>query len=207
MTNYLNFQYLIPYVQSLSDQIETARLLYEYENGRLYYGDELREKPGYTPLSWLDPYRNSADDTLQEILENILDAYQGDILSTVEIDLDEDGEKESLSVMRYAFNDISNIYQLGFLVRETDASILTGFDSYVYEDNVFFYLTKDEAGEELLKMMQLNNDFSCNVGDVTITGVTNTLVLSLAEWVEYMEKNDIKLLFSIQGEEMVFPQA
>ncbi len=201
----LDFQDLIPYVQSLSGWMENAQLLYECENDSLYYGDELEDEPRYAPLAFLAPYRNGGDDTLQDILESILDSFSGETLLTIEMDFDGVGEKESLSVMRYTSNGFC---RFALLVRKADASILTGFEFYTYferadrNQSASFYLTKDGAGKELLKLVLLQDDGAYYVSDVTPSGIGSALTMTIYEWKDYTEKTDAELLFYIQGTEL-----
>ncbi len=203
-----SFQHLIPYVQSLSDWMENAQLLYACEDGDLYHGDELGKAPRYTPLAFLDPYRNSGDDTLQDIFENVLDSYQAETLATMEMDLDGVGEKESLSVMRYIPYGID---RFDVLVRNADASILTSFNLDLSfeadgDRSASFYLVKDETGKESLKMVTLRSDGSYYVGDVTISGVGSPRAMTSAQWSDYTKKTDAELQFYIQGMGVYFPE-
>lgn len=206
-TRNLDLGNTIAYVQSLSGWMENAQLLYECENGILYYGNQLGDTPQYRPLCWLDEYRNSSNDTVQEIFGNILAAHQTEEVTTVDADIDADGEKESVSVVRYG----SDRNQFGILVRKADGIILAGYSVSTYLDmedldhNLYFYSLRDANGKEQMYMVEPYGNSSYSVNKVTLDGLKNIDMMSLSEWTEYMYKSNAKLLFHIQGVELYFP--
>ena len=209
----LEFYSLIPYVQSLSGWIENAQLLYECEreaNPRVRYGEALTETYCYTPLSFLDGYKESADDTLQDVLENILDSLNAEIVSVGEMDFDGDGTNEQLSMIRYV--DANGIYQRSALVvREADGGILTGMQihhDYVdetYGVESYVYRMKTENGYVLKRANRYRDSESLSVYDLTVDGAIYVNGMTMAEWLEYVETYDGELLFYFQGLEMYFP--
>ncbi len=209
----LEFYSLIPYVQSLSKWMENVQLLYECERTygpRIHYGDALSETPYYTPLSFLDRYKESADDTLQAILENILDSLNAETVSVGEMDFDGDGTNEQLSVIRYI--DSQGIYQRSSLVvREADGSILTGFDlHYDYADGPlsvgsYVYRFRTESGTILKRVRQITTSSTYDIYDLSVNGTEFVDGMSMTEWLDYVEAHDGELLFYFQGLEMYFP--
>ena len=208
----IDFGSLTPYVLTLSDWMENAQLLYECDNGTIYHGDTLGDTARYRPMCWLDEYRDSADDTLQDILENILASLGGETVSCGELDFDSDGDNETLSVVRYVDED--GIYQhSGLVVRQADGSILTaahihydyveetrGLGSYVYRVK-----TADGVALKMVRQWSVTEDF--NVYDVTTDGVVYNNGMTMGEWLEYRDAHDGKLLFYFQGTEMHFSDA
>lgn len=204
----VNLQEITTYVQLLSGWMENAQLLYEFEDESLYYGDKIGEEPRYKPLSWLDAYRNDADDSIEEILENLLASYQADTLTTVDIDLDGVDGKETLSVVRYVYSN--SYHRFALLVKKADGTILTCYYLYTHysgmnlNNSLYFYLLKDDSGKETLKMVKLSDD-GYDVDDVTIDGLKDFSPMTQSEWSEYMEKTGAEMLFYIQGLELYLP--
>ena len=198
---------MIAYTQSLMGWLENAQLLFECENGSLYYGDELGDTPRYTPLCWLDEYRNSPDDTLQEIVGNFLAAHQTEELATVAMDITGDGEKESVSLVRYG----SYYRQFGLLIKKADGTVLSGYSDRSYlgeeerEHNLYFYQLVDKQGKEQLLMVDAWTANKYYVDRVTLDGFRDIGVMTPNEWNAYMEETNSKLLFYVMDSEFYFP--
>lgn len=208
--NGISFGTLAPYVLTLSDWLEKAQLLYECDNGTIRYGDELGDTAQYQPLCWLDKYRDSDDDTLQDILENILASLNGETVSCGELDFDNDGDNETLSVVRYVDED--GIYQHSVLVvRKEDGSILTAAQihyDYVEETRElgsYVYRVKTENGYALKLISQSRYTEGLSVYDVSVDEKTYVDNVTTEEWLDYVEAHDGELLFYFQGLEMYFP--
>ena len=208
--NGISFGTLAPYVLTLSDWLENAQLLYECDNGVIRYGDELGDTAQYQPLCWLDKYRDSDDDTLQDILETILASLGGETVSCGEMDFDGDGDKETLSVVRYVDED--GIYQFSVLVvRKTDGSILTAAQihyDYVNETRgigSYVYWVKTENGYVLKRADRSPYTEGLSVYELSIDGMTYVDDMATEEWLDYVEAHDGELLFYFQGLEMYFP--
>ena len=205
----LDFTGLSSYAQSLSGWIENAQLLFECENGSLYYGDKLGQEPRYTPLSFLDPYRNSDNDTLQDILENVIASTGGETVPVGELDFDGDGVDERLSIVRYASQGV--FQRNALVVRETDDSILTAFEIHDdYLDNphpacTYVYRVKTD-NRTVLKSVQIYRESECSVYDLSIDGTVFVESTSLADWLDYVYTNDMECLFYFQGHEIYFPE-
>lgn len=208
--NGISFGTLAPYVLTLSDWLENAQLLYECDNGVIRYGDELGDTAQYQPLCWLDKYRDSDDDTLQDILETILASLGGETVSCGALDFDGDGDKETLSVVRYVDED--GIYQFSVLVvRKTDGSILTVAQihyDYVNETRgigSYVYWVKTENGYVLKRADLSPYSEGLSVYELSIDGMTYVDNMATEEWLDYVEAHDGELLFYFQGLEMHFP--
>lgn len=209
----LNFERLIPYVETLSAYLEDAVLLYEMENGSCYYGEDLGETPRYVPLSWLDAYRDNEDDSLQDILENMIASYGGDSIKVGRLDVDGDGQQDSLFAVRY-WTDTR--YRCCLVVRDGDGRILTGFDIYSYVNDEYFadalnnytsyvYCVMGPDDREQLKLVEMQRDGVCYVYDLAISGSKYFGTMKMTEWIDYTEENVATLLFHIQNRELYFP--
>ena len=208
--NGISFGTLAPYVLTLSDWLENAQLLYECDNGTIHYGDELGDAAQYQPLCWLDKYRDSDDDTLQDILETILASLGGETVSCGEMDFDNDGDNETLSVLRYVDED--GIYQHNVLVvRKADGSILTAAQihyDYVNETRglgSYVYWVRTENGYVLKRADRSPYTEGLSVYELSIDGMTYVDDMATEEWLDYVEAHDGELLFYFQGLEMYFP--
>ena len=204
--NNLDVGDVISYVSSLSGWLEDAQLLFGCEKGSLYYGDEIGNTPRYTPLCWLDEYRESEQDTVNDVYENILASFGIENMATVSIDLNQDGEKEAVSVVRYGSLD-----RVGIVIRKADNILLNAFRVYTYLDvedlnhNLYFYLLKDTNGKEQLLMVEPYGNGSYNVAKVMLDGLVDVAMMTLAEWTAYMDETSAELLFYINGLQMYFP--
>ena len=207
--NGISFGTLAPYVLTLSDWLENAQLLYECDNGTIRHGDALGVAAQYRPMCWLDEYRDSAADTVQNLLENILASLGGETVSCGALDFDNDGNKETLSVVRYV--DENGIYQHSVLVvRKADGSILTAAQiHYDYVDQTrgigsYVYWVKTENGYALKRADLSPYSEGVSVYDVTTDGMVYIDRMTMNEWVEYRNAHDSELLFYFQGLEMHF---
>ena len=206
--NGISFGTLAPYVLTLSDWLENAQLLYECDNGTIRYGADVTAQ--YQPLCWLDKYRDSDDDTLQDILETILASLGGETVSCGEMDFDNDGDNETLSVLRYVDED--GIYQHNVLVvRKADGSILTAAQihyDYVNETRglgSYVYWVRTENGYVLKRADRSPYTEGLSVYELSIDGMTYVDDMATEEWLDYVEAHDGELLFYFQGLEMYFP--
>lgn len=205
--NNLDVGDVISYVSSLSGWLEDAQLLFGCEKGSLYYGDEIGNTPRYTPLCWLDEYRASEQDTVNDVYENILASFDIENMATVSIDLNQDGEKEAVSVVRYG----GSLDRVGIVIRKADNILLNAFRIYTYLDvedlnhNLYFYLLKDTNGKEQLLMVEPYGNGSYNVAKVMLDGLVDVAMMTLAEWTAYMDETSAELLFYINGLQMYFP--
>ena len=206
--NNLDVGDVISYVSSLSGWLEDAQLLFGCEKGSLYYGDEIGNTPRYTPLCWLDEYRESADDTLQDILETILASLNGDIVSIGDIDFNHDGQLDSLFVFGYTYGSL-DMYNTCLLVKEADGTILTGFHiSTSYSDSgttVYLYRVTDDQGKERLQEVTRFADGTCHVSDLSMEREEGYRSMTMAEWLDHVEKTGAKLICYMQGMELHFP--
>lgn len=206
--NNLDVGDVISYVSSLSGWLEDAQLLFGCEKGSLYYGDEIGNTPRYTPLCWLDEYRESADDTLQDILENIIASLNGDIVSIGDIDFNHDGQLDSLFVFGYTYGSL-DMYNTCLLVKEADGTILTGFHiSTSYSDSgttVYLYRVTDDQGKERLQEVTRFADGTCHVSDLSMESEEGYRSMTMAEWLDHVEKTGAKLICYMQGMELYFP--
>ncbi len=206
VVDYRSLEYLITYVQSLSGWMEKAQLLFECDNGSLFYGDDLGDTPRYQPLCWLEEYRESEQDTLNDVCENVLASFGVENMATVNVDLNQDGEKEVVSVVRYGSLD-----RVGIVIRKADNILLNAFRIYTYLDvedlnhNLYFYLLKDTNGKEQLLMVEPYGNGSYNVAKVMLDGLVDVATMTLAEWTAYMDETSAELLFYINGLQMYFP--
>ena len=206
--NNLDVGDVISYVSSLSGWLEDAQLLFGCEKGSLYYGDEIGNTPRYTPLCWLDEYRESDDDTLQDILENIIASLNGDIVSIGDIDFNHDGQLDSLFVFGYTYGSL-DMYNTCLLVKEADGTILTGFHiSTSYSDSgttVYLYRVTDDQGKERLQEVTRFADGTCHVSDLSMEIEEGYRSMTMAEWLDHVEKTGAKLICYMQGMELHFP--
>lgn len=205
--NNLDLGDVISYVSSLSGWLEEAQLLFECENGSLYYGEELGDTPRYTPLCWLDEYRNSADDSLQETLENVITSLNGDLVSIGDIDFNHDGQLDSLFVFGYTHGSL-DMYNACLLVKEADGTILTCFHIHTYYDTVdktvYLYRVTDENGKEQLYEMTLFSNGTCFISNLTKNEEEDYPDMKMDEWLDYAEKTGAKLICYLQGMELHF---
>ena len=207
VTDYLNLGDTITYVQSLSGWMEKAQLLFECDNGSLFYGDDLGDTPRYQPLCWFEEYRASEQDTVNDVYENILASFGIENMATVSIDLNQDSEKEAVSVVRYG----GSLDRVGIVIRKADNILLNAFRIYTYLDvedlnhNLYFYLLKDTNGKEQLLMVEPYGNGSYNVAKVMLDGLVDVAMMTLAEWTAYMDETSAELLFYINGLQVYFP--
>lgn len=206
-----SFDKFIPYVYALSNWMEDAQLLYSNDVGNLCYGDASGDTPEYRPLCWLDGYRNSEDDTLQNILENVLISLGGESISLGEMDFDGDGDVDKLSVLRYG--DPDSIFQYnGLILREADGTLLAGINiHYDYWDGTlgiatYVYRVTTESGTALKVVRQYADSYDreYSIYALSVDGMEYAESMSMDEWLEYAEAHDGKLLFYFQGSEVYF---
>ena len=204
--NGVDFSHLIPYYQSLSGYIKNARLLCEFENDNLYYADRLGDTPRYKPLGWLDGYRESENDTLQDILENIISATGGENVPLGKIDFDDDGQSDSLFALRYTWN---GSFCTCLLVRATDDTILSGLPVYRHyegiDKTVFLYRLTDSAESERLQRVTWFEEGTCYVDNLTLQGIENHLSTNKNGIHNYVQETDAALICYMQGNELYFP--
>ena len=192
------------YAHTLSGWLENAELLFELYDGAFCYKSEL-ETPRYVPLSWMDEYRNNDEDTYEQILEN----YLAEILDTFylvgEADLDGDGTREYLSVIRH-WNEFGNC-ELYLVARDGNGKQVAAFlydTEYVvtnYEELDFLYRIKTADGKDALKMVTLFTDGTCGMDDITLDGIRegSPAYMTPAEWLAYAEENQAEMLFYTEG--------
>ena len=205
--NNLELAEVISYASSLSDWLEKAVLLYECENGSLYYGDELGDTPRYTPMSWMDAYRTDEDETLQDVLENVLAFLGGNETPIGTIDFNEDGQADSLFVLDYTYGSFDRFC---LLVRAADDAILTTIPLHTHYNSVDImtelYRVTDSAGKERLQQVTLYMDGTCNVSDLSMEGASNYRSMTMTEWLSYVAKTSAKLICYMEGNELYFPE-
>ncbi len=202
------FQDVISYAESLSVPMENAQLLFECVDNDVYYGDELGDTPRYSPMWWLDEYREKKSDTIQDVCENILTEYQAEPMAKAELDMDGDSKKESVSVLRYS-SDYYDYPRFVLVWRNSDEAILSSYYIYAYlgvedlDHHVYFYSHTDENGQDKLQMLNITGS-NYYVYDMLISGKEDATTMTSSEWLAYREKTEAKLLFYIQGSELYF---
>ena len=201
--NNLELGEVISYVSSLSGWLEKATLLYECENGSLYYGDELGDTPRYTPLCWLDEYRTSADDTLQDILENVITSLNGTVTPIGKMDFDRDGQADSLSVLGYMNGSFSKFC---LLVRDAYGPILTSIPIHSYynsnDKTTYLYRVTDSTGVERLQQVTLFMDGTCNVSDLSMEGESGYRSMAMTEWLGEANKTGAEMIGYLDGKDL-----
>lgn len=204
--NNLELGEVISYVASLSGWLEKATLLYECENGSLYYGDELGDTPRYTPLCWLDEYRTSADDTLQDILENVITSLNGTVTPIGKMDFDRDGQADSLSVLGYMNGSFS---EFCLLVRDAYGPILTTVPIHSYynsnDKTTYLYRVTDSTGVERLQQVTLFMDGTCNVSDLSMEGESGYRSMAMTEWLGEADKTGAEMIGYLDGKDLYLP--
>lgn len=205
--NHLELGEAISYASSLSDWLENAQLLYECENGSLYYSDELGDTPRYTPLCWMDEYGTGEDETLQDVLENVLAFLAGKETPIGTIDFNEDGQADSLFVLGYTHDSFD---QFCLLVRAADDTILTTIPLHTYYNSAdkmteLFRVT-DSAGKEWLQEVTLFMDGTCYVSDLSMEGAADYRSMTMTEWLKYASETGAKLICYLEGNELFFPE-
>ena len=205
--NNLELGEVIFYVSSLSDWLEKAELLYDCKNGTLFYGDTLSDTtPQYTPLCWLDTYRTNSDDTVQDILENVLDSLNGTVTPIGKMDFDQDGQADSLFVLGYT--SPLDMFEACLLVRGTNGTILTTIPIHTYYNSadklIYLYRVTDSTGKEWLQKVTLFMDGTCNVSDLSIEGAANYRSMTMTEWLNTAAKTGAKMICYLEGWELYF---
>ncbi|MBQ6848900.1 MAG: hypothetical protein IJN76_02470 [Clostridia bacterium] len=197
---------VIFYTSSLSEWLEKAVLLYECENGSLYYGDELGDTPRYTPLCWMDEYRTNSDDTVQDILENVLDSLNGTVTPIGKMDFDQDGQADSLFVLGYT--SPLDMFEACLLVRGTNGTILTTIPIHTYYSRndrlTYLYRVTDSTGKEWLQNVTLFIDGTCSVYDLSMDGETNYRSMTMNEWLNTAGKTGAKPICYLERTELYF---
>ena len=207
----VDFDALFPYVLSLSRCLENAQLLFEWENGELYYGKKLGDTPRYTPLGWMDEFRNSPEDTTQDIFENVLASYSTDYLSNTKLDMDGDGKDETVSVIRYIYAEV--YYRFALLVRDADGAIQSCVFLYSHYSGddlnqlLYVYQLLDKSGKDRIQVVDVSNDETYYVDEVTIDSKKDFSPMTASEWLDYVEKTGAKMLYYIRGIELYYPDA
>jgi len=195
------------YVQSLSGWLEDAQLVFESAMGEVYHGDTIGSAT-YEPLSWLDAYQQSEDDTLQDTMENILADYAVETTPVGEIDFDGDGRQETLSAVSY-WSGSTDRYCL--VVRDTEEKIVTCFDVYSYftsiddyenSENVYVYKITDSAGRESLVRLEVQKDGDCLIYDLTESGSHYSHSMPQEEWRSSLQGKTCEALFHIWNREL-----
>lgn len=204
--NNLELGEVISYVSSLSDWLEKAELLYDCDSGSLYYGDTLSDTtPQYTPLCWLDTYRTDKDDTLQEILENVLASLNGTATPIGKMDFNEDGQADSLFVWGYRNGSFD---EFCLLVRDTYGTILTTIPLHTYysriDNSTYLYRVTDSTGKEWLQNVTLFTDGTCSVSDLSMDGEANYRSMTMTEWLNTAAKTGAKMICYLEGNELYF---
>ena len=195
------------YVQSLSGWLEDAQLVFESAMGEVYHGDTIGSAT-YEPLSWLDAYQQSEDDTLQDTMENILADYAVETTPVGEIDFDGDGRQETLSAVSY-WSGSTDRYCL--VVRDAEEKVVTCFDVYSYltsiddyenSENVYVYKITDSAGRESLVRLEVQKDGDCLIYDLTESGSHYSHSMPQEEWRSSLQGKTCEALFHIWNREL-----
>jgi len=197
---------VIFYTSSLSEWLEKAVLLYECKNGSLYYGDELGDTPRYTPLCWMDEYRTNSDDTVQDILENVITSLNGTVTPIGTMNFDQDGQADSLFVLGYT--SPLDMFEACLLVRGTNGTILTTIPIHTYYSRtdrlIYLYRVTDSTGKEWLQKVTLFMDGTCDVSDLSIDGETNYRSMTMNEWLNTAGKTGAKPICYLERTELYF---
>lgn len=204
--NNLELGEVIFYASSLSKWLDKATLLYECENGSLYYGDELGDAPRYTPLCWMDEYRTNSDDTVQDILENVLASLNGTVTPIGTMNFDQDGQADSLFVLEYT--SPLDMFKACLLVRGTNGTILTTIPIHTYysriDNSTYLYRVTDSTGKEWLQKVTLFTDGTCSVSDLSMDGETNYRSMTMTEWLNTAAKTGAKMICYLEGNELYY---
>ena len=205
--NNLKLGEVISYVSSLSDWLEKAELLYDCKNGTLLYGDTLSDTtPQYTPLCWLDTYRTDKDDTLQEILENVLASLNGTATPIGKMDFNEDGQADSLFVWGYRNGSFD---EFCLLVRDTYGTILTTIPLHTYYNSIDrtteLYRVTDSTGKERLQEVTVFTNDTCYVSDLSMEYTGHYSSMTMSEWFSQAAETGAKLVCYLEGRDLYFP--
>lgn len=200
----------ISYANNLSAYLKDAVLLYEMENGTLYYGDDLGDTPRYQPLRWLDAYRKSDDDTPQDMLENVVSSLQDETVTALEVDLNQNGRKETLTLVTYLSN---TALKRALLLRDDEGRIGNSFSIHTYfydsalnQDTVAVYLVRESRKKERLLMVANYGKDDCYAAYLTKNGTESFLsdnnTESYGRQLDEVLQNSATLLFTVnaQGE-------
>lgn len=201
---------VLSYTSSLSGWLEKAHLLFECENGSLYYGDTLGDTPRYTPLCWMDAYRTSSDDTVQDILENVITSLNGTVTPIGKMDFNEDGQTDSLFILSYT-NGSLDMFEACLLVRAADDTVITGIPIYTNYNSIdkttYLYRMTDDAGKDRLQVVTLFMDGTCNVSDLSVEGASNYRSMAMTEWLGEAAETGADLICYLEGRKLYFPDA
>ncbi len=200
----------ISYANNLSAYLKDAVLLYEMENGTLYYDDGLGDTRRYQPLCWLDAYRKSDDDTPQDMLENVVSSLQDEAVTAFEVDLNQNGQKETLTLVTYLSN---TALKRALLLRDEEGRIGNSFSIHTYfydsalnQDTVAVYLVRESRKKERLLMVANYGKDDCYAAYLTKNGTESFLPDNNTEnygrQLDEVLQNSATLLFTVnaQGE-------